>query len=319
VSDGQSITLNGVQADSLTAANFAFDQTPVVDNAGKMVIGDGAVMPLSGTINNSGTIELDSASAQSELELIEHGITLQGGGQITLSDSSQNVICGTAPDVTLTNVDNTISGAGQLGAGQMTLVNEGTIIATGTNALLIDTGPNLVFNSGTLEATGSGGLTILGGLDNTGTLCVQGGKLTVDGAVTGNGSASIDGSGTLEFGAASAANTTFAADAAGTLKLDDVLDFTGTIGGFNQHDQLDLGDIQYSGNLSIQYSANAAGTGGTLSISDGSHTATISMAGQYDGGGFQVASDGGTGTMISYVPPTNPLLDPLNNHQAPVM
>ena len=42
--------------------------------------------------------------------------------------------------MTLTNVDNTISGAGQIGAGQMTLINEGTIIATGTNALVIDTG-----------------------------------------------------------------------------------------------------------------------------------------------------------------------------------
>ena len=56
-------------------------------------------------------------------------------------------------------MDNTISGAGQLGEGQMTLVNAGAIIATGTNALVIDTGANAVINSGTLEAVGSGGLT----------------------------------------------------------------------------------------------------------------------------------------------------------------
>jgi hypothetical protein len=274
-------------------------------------------MPLSGTINNSGTIEIDSTSGQSELELIEHGITLQGGGQVTLSDSTQNILCGTAPDVTLTNVDNTISGAGQLGAGQMTLVNEGTIAATGANALLIDTGPNLVFNSGTLEATGSGGLMVMGAVENTGTLWADGGKVTVDGAVTGNGNALISGSGVLEFGGASSANTTFAADSSGTLKLDDVLDFTGTIRGFNEHDRLDIGDIQYNGNISIQYSANAAGTGGTLTISDGTHTANVTLAGEYDASGFQVSGDGGAGSLITYVSPTNPVLDPLNlTHQA---
>ena len=132
------------------------------NNAGTMVVSDGAMLPLSGIVNNTGTIALNSAGAETELELIQHGITLQGGGQLTLSDSGGNVIFGTDPSVTLTNVDNTISGAGQLGGGQMTLVNHGTIVATGSNALIIDTGANAVINSGTLEAAGSGGLVIHG-------------------------------------------------------------------------------------------------------------------------------------------------------------
>ena len=115
-----------------------------------MVISDGAILPLSGIIDNTGTIELNSTGSATDLELIEHGITLQGHGQVILSDSGENVITGTVSDVKLTNVDNTISGAGHLGDGQMTLVNEGTIIATGTNALDIDTGTNVVVNTGTL-------------------------------------------------------------------------------------------------------------------------------------------------------------------------
>jgi hypothetical protein len=280
-----------------------------------MVIADGAVMPLSGVINNTGTIEIDSVAGQSQLQLIEHGITLNGGGQVTLSDSSANVICGTAPDVTLTNVDNTISGAGQLGAGELTLVNQGTIAATGNNALVVDTGPNLVINSGTLESNGNGGLSILGGIQNAGTLWANSGKLTIDGAVTGDGNALISGSATLEFGAASSATTTFAANASGTLKLDDVLDFTGTIAGFNAHDQLDLGSVQFGDSLALNYSSNTAGTGGTLTVSDGTHTANIALSGQYDAGGFHVGSDGTTGTLITYTPSTaiNPALDPLNS------
>ena len=42
-----------------------------------------------------------------------------------------NVIFGTTAAITLTNVDNTISGAGQIGVGDntLTLVNEATIVA----------------------------------------------------------------------------------------------------------------------------------------------------------------------------------------------
>jgi hypothetical protein len=45
-----------------------------------MSIGDGALLPLSGFVDNTGTITLNSAGAGTELELIQHGITLQGGG-----------------------------------------------------------------------------------------------------------------------------------------------------------------------------------------------------------------------------------------------
>ena len=54
LADGQSITLNGVDAASLTASDFVFDQTPVTENAGSMVISDGAILPLSGMIDNTG-------------------------------------------------------------------------------------------------------------------------------------------------------------------------------------------------------------------------------------------------------------------------
>src|SRR5262249_558225 len=45
---GQSIALLGVAASSLTASNFVFDQTPVLNNAGTMTIGDRALLPLGG-------------------------------------------------------------------------------------------------------------------------------------------------------------------------------------------------------------------------------------------------------------------------------
>src|SRR5213078_4332480 len=180
--DGQTITLHGVDAASLDASDFPFDQTPVTENAGSMTIGDGAILPLSGIIDNTGTIALNSTGSETDLELIEHGITLEGHGQVILSDSAENVITGTVADVTLTNVDNIISGAGHLGDGVMILVNQGTIIATGINSLDIDTGTNTVVNSGMLEATGSGGLIVDSNLDNSGVLWANGANITLHGS-----------------------------------------------------------------------------------------------------------------------------------------
>ncbi|WP_049823950.1 VCBS domain-containing protein, partial [Bradyrhizobium sp. WSM2254] len=300
LADGQSITLNGVDADSLTADDFVFDQTPVTENAGHMVISDGAILPLSGIIDNTGTIELNSTRSGTDLELIEHGITLQGHGQVVLSDSSQNLITGTVSDVTLTNVDNTISGAGHLGDGVMVLVNEGTIIATGTNALDINTGANAVTNTGTIEATGTGGLVVHSDVVNTGLLWANDGNVTIDGNVSGNGSALISGTATLEFAHASAENTTFATGATGTLILGDSFNFSGTVSGMSADDHIDLLDFNFTSAPTLNYTPNADNSGGTLSIADGSHTANIALLGSFDPTGFQVEADKTTGTLVSY-------------------
>ncbi len=260
-------------------------------------------MPFSGVITNAGTIALNSTGDETDLQLIEHGITLQGGGQVVLSDNSANAISGTASDVTLTNVDNTISGAGQLGAGQLTLVNEGTIDATGDSSLVIDTGANAVTNSGTLEATGTGGLVVHSDVVNTGTLWANGGNITVDGNVSGSGSALISGSATLEFAAASSANAAFDFSGLGTLKLDQSVNFTGSVSGFAAGDQLDLHDIVFNAATTESFTANAAGPGGTLTVSDGSHTANINLLGQYSASGFVFSADPSTGTAVTYHEP----------------
>jgi hypothetical protein len=265
-----------------------------------MTIGDGAMLPLSGIVNNTGTIALESAGNGTLLQVIQHGVTLEGGGQVILSDSGDNVITGTLGSVTVTNVDNTISGAGQLGAGQMILINEGTIIATGTNSLDIDTGTNIVINVGTLEATGSGGLVIDSDVENSGLLWAHGGNITLHGSVTGSGTALMDGVATLEFGAASTANVTLNAAATGTLKLGDSFDFSGLVSGFNGDDHLDLLDVAFGAGTTASYVENQAGTGGTLSVTDGVHTANIALLGQYSADGFTVAADDSFGTLLSY-------------------
>ena len=303
IAEGGSITFDGVSAASLTADNFVFNLDTVMNNANSIVIGDNAVLPLAGTVNNSGTIELTSIGGQTRLQVLANGLTLEGGGHVDFSDGNGNIIVGTTPDATLTNVDNTISGAGQLGEGQLTLHNKGTIIASGSNALIIDTGANGVVNSGTLGATGSGGLVIHSDIANSGLLWANGGSITIDGNVSGTGSALIDGVATFEMGGVFGENITLGAGARATLKIDHAADFSGTVAGLDGDDVLDLADLAFGSNTTLGYTANSNNTGGTLTASDGTHTANIELLGQYMASSFAMSADGVGGTLIHDLPP----------------
>ncbi|GLO50690.1 adhesin [Pseudomonas putida] len=299
ISDHQTITVNGVDAAALSAANLMFDVDPITTNTGTITIADGAIMPFGGRIDNSGTIALGSTGSGTDLEILFRGATLSGGGQVVLSDSAQNMIFGGSADTVLTNADNTISGAGQLGAGQMMLVNSSQILASGVNALVIDTGSSAVINTGVLQANGSGGLVIESALINSGSLWANDGNITVHADASGAGRATISGSAILEFGAASDQHVTFDSGAAGTLKLEKSTAFSGSVSGFAAGDKLDFGDVAFGANTQITYAANDTGTGGMLTLSDGAHLTHVAMNGQYAAAGLQANAEG-SGSELAY-------------------
>ena len=140
-----------------------------------------------------------------------------------------------------------------------------------------------------------------GNVANSGVLWAHGGSLTVTGEVTGSGVAVIDGGATLEYGSAAGENTTFATGANGTLKLDDSQAFTGTVSGLGDGNRLDLADILAGPGTTIAFAASQDGSGGTLTVSDGLHTAHIDLKGQYELQGFHLATDNSGGMLISYL------------------
>src|ERR1700730_5443990 len=81
IGTGETISLHGIDMRSLTAKDFVFDQTPVTHNSGIMTIGDGALLPLGGTIDNTGAIAMSSTGHETEIQLIRHGMTLEGGAR----------------------------------------------------------------------------------------------------------------------------------------------------------------------------------------------------------------------------------------------
>ncbi|HEV2336363.1 MAG TPA: pentapeptide repeat-containing protein, partial [Stellaceae bacterium] len=301
---GETITIEGVAVASLGAANFVFNGAPTTRNAGSMTIGDGATLPLGGSIDNTGTIALNSTGAGTELVVLSDGVTLEGGGRIALSDNTANAIVDSGFGATLTNRDNTITGAGRIGDAAMMLRNGGVIDATGVDPLILDTGRNSISNSGLIEATGPGGLVIGSAIVNSGALRADAGTLSVDGAATGSGVATIAATATLEFAGASAENTDFADGAAGILKLDHSAAFTGAISGFAGGDAIDLTDLAFESQTALSYTGNGAG-GGTLRVDNGTQAIDLALLGQYAAAGFQAHRDPGGGTLITYSPQTS--------------
>jgi hypothetical protein len=154
----------------------ATNGTTGLGNAGEVKVESGATFNTAGTFTNPGTLLLNSkGKTDPALLQLTGAVTLTGSGKVTLSDVPLvdglgnpvgNIIDGASGGGSLTNVNNTISGAGQIGLGDgllTALVNEenGTINANGTHTLVIDTsnvqnnvGPGSITNGGLIEATG---------------------------------------------------------------------------------------------------------------------------------------------------------------------
>jgi len=74
--------------------------------------------------------------------------------------------------------------------------------------------------------------------------------------------------------------------------------FFRTVTGFGAGDVLDFADLGLGATL--EFTANADGSGGTLTLSDGTHTAAVNLAGNYQAGGFTAAYQQGAGVLVTY-------------------
>jgi hypothetical protein len=163
--------------------------------AGTYNIQNNAATEIAGTITNNGTINIGSTGNQTGLYVQTTGTdsaVLTGTGTIVLSSTNGSYandnIWGNGTGAL--TIDQTITGAGNIGLGDLTLTNNSTINAnlsptvTGT-ALTIQPGSGGMINTKILEATNGGTLQLYGSSFNN-----AGGTIQAVGADT-NGNASV--------------------------------------------------------------------------------------------------------------------------------
>jgi hypothetical protein len=92
-------------------------------------------------------------------------------------------------------------------------------------------------------------------------------------------------------------------NAGGVLELDASQSFHGLIAGFASPsgvtEEIDLVDISFGEKTKVSFKEAKDHLSGTLTVTDGTNTATLTLLGQHSTGNFSLASDGLGGTMVT--------------------
>jgi hypothetical protein len=75
-------------------------------------------------------------------------------------------------------------------------------------------------------------------------------------------------------------------------------------------EEIDLEDISFGKKTKEHFQEAKGHLSGTLTVTDGTHTATLTLLGQYSTGNFTLSSDGHGGTLIT---------DPAGSASSPVL
>jgi autotransporter passenger strand-loop-strand repeat protein len=269
--------------------NQGFAEFTTVNNGG--FADDGGLM-WSTTVNSGGLMIVQSNAAAGDTTIQQGGIAWVeslpaanvgtgnvGGGMV----SSGGVLVGTVVDNGRLNYD--------VGSGNNTFGGD----LSGSGTLAVMSVANKVWGGG-------GTLVITSALNNNVSLDID----NLDGYAPAPGYDFQNPGMTLELQKASNNKVTFLGGN-NTLRLDDSREFTGTVAGL-AHNTVDLVDMTYLGGLTkLSFSENAAGTGGTLTLSDPNGLAVnLNLLGQFSAAGFRLSGDGigqgFTGTAITYDP-----------------
>jgi hypothetical protein len=274
---------------SIINSTFTLNDQAGTVNSGTILVDSGSALDLNaGTLTNAGVIALASSPSTSVLG-ISGNVALNGGGDVLLANQQSSIV-GLGSGATLTNVNDTIVGAGTVGNSQLSLVNGGTIEAH-IGTLTVTTGTNSVSNLGALGSIG--------------------GDLVVDNSVVGTGTEQISQGGTMEFaGAVSSGQTLTFSGAGDTLKLDSAQSFTATLVGLaaasnSSFDSVDLANFKFADTtITSVTGTGAAGTTTNVTLTDSADnlTTTLHLLNQYanqfavNASDYSLTSDLGAGT-----------------------
>ena len=300
---------------------------------------DGGTLDLSGasaaglaaslSLDHGGMLALGRLDAAAGIFQLDGGAMLSGSGRFTVSGTAQmGDGLQSGPGTTVLDGQSSIDGAVQLDGGR-TLENDGTLVWNGESIVLgsgdaaatvhagsltnvaaavfdiaadgtiAAPGVGVVANAGTLiRSGGTGDAVIAAGFSNSGTVAVQSGTLTLGQAVSGSGTFLIEGA-TLDFaGIVGGGEAIQFVGGGGTLAVQAAGVFGAPVSGFATGDVLDFAAVGFAAHPT--FGLAAGGGGGTLTVSDGTHSVAVSLLGSFDPGGFVLGGDGHGGVLVGY-------------------
>ena len=172
-------------------------------NAGILRIPNSRRLYASGTINNTGVIELNSIGNATYLQPIDSPLTLTGGGTVMMSDEANNFIYRSG-NGSLVNVNNTIRGSGRIGwtSAPTNFDNQAEVIADQATPLNLQGGTNsIIINTGVYRATNNATLQIQSAtIQNDGGIieALDGSKVTLGNTTIVEGTLQTTGTGVIE-------------------------------------------------------------------------------------------------------------------------
>jgi hypothetical protein len=259
-----------------------------------------------GTCVNNGTILVDPHAGLLIADVITNFGTIKAIGDAYYPVSSNTGQINLEPYGNSTNYGQIIAAGGNINFSLQDLSWTGHLGVGQTNFI----------NYATIESTAHGGINIFGlsltggpdtSFTNAGLIKVDGGgTIAVHAAITGIGTTEIDDGIMFLHHAGFAQNITFG-PGNGTLEMEfgSFADhginasITGSLSGFGPGDKIDLHGLTFGANTHLTYSPN----NDILSVSDGTYSTTIHLAGSYVPEGFHEADDGHGSTVITYAPP----------------
>jgi len=293
-------TLHGATLTTVNGGTLGTDGAATLDgSAGAIILTSGSTYTgalgttttLLGTITNQGNIQLNAGSGSNNFLEMGSNVSLQGGGTVTLNNGDNNgrpYLEESGSGMVLTNVDNSINGAGTIGNGALGFTNAsaGTVNADISGQTMVLNGSGALVNAGLLEATGGGILQISSNVANTGgTIMASSGTVDVGATVTG-GMLTTAGTGTLQtLGPAVLDTVTITGSSAYTGRLGTTTTLLGTL--TNQGNvQLNAGsgsntNLDIAGNVTLQ-------GGGTVTLNSGDANGSAFV--QQSGGSFTLTN-----------------------------
>jgi hypothetical protein len=280
--------VNVVSGATLTVTTSAFtatEGTATGANHGLIKVagqgGSGGQLNLGGILNNPGTIKVFTGGA---VNVQTFDATLKGGGVIFLQDPTDDNFINVPASLTLTNVDNTIVGGGDVqGLGTLINLTSGIVNANqpATDPLRLKLP---VKNTGLLESTSSGALIIENNVDNTGGGVIKAfdhGSVDIFSAVVVGGTmAQVTSAATLGFIDVTLDGTgTHPVTISGTYVTDDRLNLEGVIN--------NSGGTVLDGSFGTVLAAQAVGTSTSVTL-QGKGFITLKRDAPIEGGGSPV-------------------------------